>query len=96
VNCQVNQILPAIFPGIRSEFVIEADNQHHPRIVLVAAHPEDETIGAGALMSRNNNVKILHVTDGARSECRMRWRPVSRAERRMHRRELRRLGLLLH
>jgi hypothetical protein len=30
-------------------------------------------------MSRNNNVKILHVTDGARSECRIRWRPVSRA-----------------
>jgi LmbE family N-acetylglucosaminyl deacetylase len=52
-------------PSVRSEFVIDADNQHHPRILLVAAHPDDETIGAGALLSRNKHVSILHATDGA-------------------------------
>jgi LmbE family N-acetylglucosaminyl deacetylase len=52
-------------PSVRSEFVIDADNQHRPRILLVAAHPDDETIGAGALLSRNKHISILHATDGA-------------------------------
>jgi N-acetylglucosamine malate deacetylase 2 len=34
-------------------------------LVVVAAHPDDEIIGAGALMARNrDSVFIIHITDG--------------------------------
>jgi len=33
--------------------------------LLIAAHPDDETIGAGVLLSRMKNVRIVHVTDGS-------------------------------
>src|SRR5258707_2548202 len=35
--------------------------------LIVAAHPDDETIGAAAWMSqkRNNNLTLLHITDGS-------------------------------
>jgi LmbE family N-acetylglucosaminyl deacetylase len=36
-----------------------------PSIVIIAAHPDDETIGAGAQLRRWNNVSFVHVTDGA-------------------------------
>jgi len=36
-----------------------------PRIAVVAAHPGDETIGAGGQLLRYDDVHILHVTDGA-------------------------------
>ena len=37
----------------------------YPRVLLIAAHPDDETIGAGALLRRRPNIKVLHVTDGS-------------------------------
>ncbi|HKI01901.1 MAG TPA: PIG-L family deacetylase [Thermoanaerobaculia bacterium] len=36
-----------------------------PRTLVVAAHPDDETLGAGILISRLPERWVLHVTDGA-------------------------------
>jgi LmbE family N-acetylglucosaminyl deacetylase len=35
------------------------------RMLLVAAHPDDETIGLGAQLHRCANLTLLHLTDGA-------------------------------
>ncbi len=35
------------------------------RVLVVVAHPDDETIGAGALLARLRDVRVVHVTDGA-------------------------------
>ncbi len=35
------------------------------RVVIVVAHPDDETLGLGALLSRLVDVTLVHVTDGA-------------------------------
>jgi LmbE family N-acetylglucosaminyl deacetylase len=35
------------------------------RVAVISAHPDDETLGCGALLSRLRNVTIVHVTDGA-------------------------------
>jgi LmbE family N-acetylglucosaminyl deacetylase len=35
------------------------------RVLVVAAHPDDETIGIGALLARLPDAAVLHVTDGA-------------------------------
>jgi LmbE family N-acetylglucosaminyl deacetylase len=35
------------------------------RMLLVAAHPDEETIGLGAQLHRCTNLTILHLTDGA-------------------------------
>jgi LmbE family N-acetylglucosaminyl deacetylase len=35
------------------------------RVLVVVAHPDDEVVGAGALLSRLRDAWVLHVTDGA-------------------------------
>lgn len=34
------------------------------RCVVIVAHPDDDVIGAGGLISRLNDVTVLHITDG--------------------------------
>lgn len=35
------------------------------RVAIVAAHPDDETVGLGGQLNRLSGVRIIHVTDGA-------------------------------
>ena len=36
-----------------------------PRTLLIAAHPDDETIGAAIRISRTPGIRIVHVTEGS-------------------------------
>lgn len=36
-----------------------------PRVLIVAAHPDDEIVGAGARLQRLRSAYLLHLTDGA-------------------------------
>jgi LmbE family N-acetylglucosaminyl deacetylase len=36
-----------------------------PRVLIVAAHPDDEVVGAGARLQRLRSAYLLHLTDGA-------------------------------
>lgn len=40
------------------------------RIALVAAHPDDETVGLGAQLPRLAGLRIVHITDGAPADMR--------------------------
>lgn len=49
------------------------------RVLIVAAHPDDETIGASTLLHGPHEVTILHVTDGAPRDPR--WWPAATESR---------------
>ncbi len=50
------------------------------RVCVIAAHPDDETIGASALLGSAHEVSIVHVTSGAPAEAR--WWPAGITDRR--------------
>lgn len=45
-----------------------SDENLTARCSIVVAHPGDEVVGAGCLISKLNDVSILHITDGAPPE----------------------------
>jgi LmbE family N-acetylglucosaminyl deacetylase len=63
------------------------------RIVVVSAHPDDETIGCGALLGRAVDAHIVHLTDGAPEDPRLfapQWHGDRDGYRRARRREVER------
>lgn len=38
------------------------------RVLLIAAHPDDETIGASVVLTRESSLHVVHLTDGAPRE----------------------------
>lgn len=52
------------------------------RVCVVAAHPDDETVGASALLGSAHDVTVVHVTSGAPNDSR--WWPAGIADRRRY------------
>ncbi len=44
------------------------------RVAVLAAHPDDETIGASALLARSHNPLVIYLTDGAPRDSKL-WSP---------------------
>jgi N-acetylglucosamine malate deacetylase 2 len=44
---------------------LAGDRAVHARLMIVVAHPDDETLAIGAQLRRLGNTLLLHVTDGA-------------------------------
>lgn len=50
---------------ILEKITAETGRTDMPRVLVVVAHPDDEAIGAGAVMRGIPDVTVVHVTDGA-------------------------------
>jgi len=50
------------------------------RVIVIAAHPDDETIGASLVLSRLPQTEIVYLTDGAPRDCNL-WSPDAKGSR---------------
>ncbi|MBL8726862.1 MAG: PIG-L family deacetylase [Planctomycetes bacterium] len=66
-------------------------------VLVLAAHPDDEVIGAGAMLAwharRGHDVTVVHVTDGARGDPAAHENDICAVRRREGKEALRRLGV---
>ena len=53
-----NSLLEKLTPDARGAYAA-------PKVAVIVAHPDDEAIGAGAVLRGLNDVTVVHVTDGA-------------------------------
>jgi LmbE family N-acetylglucosaminyl deacetylase len=63
-----------------SRWRLSGDQESCLRIAVLAAHPDDETIGASALLGRFQNAEVLYLTDGAPRDRKL-WSPDARGSR---------------
>lgn len=65
---------PAVDPradALLASFRAPAGELRPPRVLVVGAHPDDETMGPGGMLPRlADEVRVIHVTDGAPRERR--------------------------
>ncbi len=63
----MTQARPATASGAAGALLAElaGDRSIATRLMIVVAHPDDETIGIGGQLRRLRDVSLLHVTDGA-------------------------------
>lgn len=50
---------------IRIQSLLDMQGVSVPRTLLIAAHPDDETVGAAIRISRTPGIRIVHVTEGS-------------------------------
>lgn len=50
---------------LMDRFVLSEGHGDHPKVMIIAAHQDDETVGAGARLCSLTDAWIVHVTDGA-------------------------------
>jgi LmbE family N-acetylglucosaminyl deacetylase len=55
----------ARFESLMRAFTAPAGQVQAPAVLVLAAHPDDETIGVGGMFPRLAALEIVHVTDGA-------------------------------
>jgi LmbE family N-acetylglucosaminyl deacetylase len=48
-----------------AEALLAIASESPPRAIVIAAHPDDEVIGAAACLARTRDAWVVHVTDGA-------------------------------
>lgn len=65
VRLRFVRLSPNKRPSAASTFLAHPHNPPIAPILLVAAHPDDEVIGAGAHLAFWRDVSVVHLTDGA-------------------------------
>ena len=63
-----------------SESLLANPANARPRIAVLAAHPDDETIGASSLLARFSSTAVIYLTDGAPRDSKL-WSPEFRGTR---------------